>query len=85
MSEISVQRAGMRNVDGYARARSQRYATKQDIVIPAGTEVGIAAWRVEREAPFAEAVIGPTKDTTFEWSMPLDEALELGLVGVVGE
>jgi hypothetical protein len=64
----------------YARAPEGPFVTARDIIIPAGTEVGVAPWKTERVVPFACAVVGPTKDTTFEWTMPLDEALEQGLV-----
>lgn len=69
------------------------YVTTQDIVIPAGTELIQAPARVVRSdkdglpamasgnpAHFVEAIIGPTKDTTFSWTMHIDDALDAGLI-----
>lgn len=70
-----------------------KYVTTQDIVIPAGTELFQAAARVVRSdedgnpaltsgkpAHFVEAIIGPTKDTTYHWTMHIDDALDAGLI-----
>lgn len=59
--------------------KSKKYLTTRDIVIPAGTEIGKAPWRVIRAVDFAEAVIGFGKDNCASFTMPLDEMLELGL------
>lgn len=69
------------------------YVTTQDIVIPAGTKLHPAPARVMRSdkdgrpamasgkpAHFVEAVIGPTDDTAFSWTMHIDDALEAGLI-----
>lgn len=59
-----------------------KYVTARDIIIPAGTEVGIAHAGCGRtiHVDFAEILTAETKDHTSEWSMPLDEALELGII-----
>ncbi len=70
------------------------YRTVRDIVIPAGTELFSAPARIDRAdkhgrpaissgepAHFVEAVIGPTKDTTYSWTMHVDDALAAGLIG----
>jgi hypothetical protein len=31
-------------------------------------------------AHFVEAIIGPTPDTTFSWTMHIDDALDAGLI-----
>jgi hypothetical protein len=58
------------------------YVTTRDIVIPAGTEVDISPAGMGRtiHCDFASILTAETKDHTSEWSMPLDEALELGIV-----
>lgn len=56
------------------------YVTAKDIVIPAGTEVQMAPYKINRLVPFGMALLGITKDSTAEWSMPLDEAIEAGLI-----
>jgi hypothetical protein len=58
------------------------YRTKKDIIIPAGTEVDVepAGMRRSIGVDFASVVIAVTKDSTAEWTMPLDEAIEEGLV-----
>ena len=58
------------------------YVTAQNIVIPAGTPVQRASWS-SRKTDFASAVIGPDKDTHFEWSMAFEDAERLGLVKAV--
>ena len=58
----------------------KKYVLAKDIVIPAGTEIAYAADRVERFVPFGEAVIGFNKDMCGDFTMPLDEMLEIGLV-----
>lgn len=70
-----------------------KYVLAQDIVIPAGTELCEAPARVERcdkngqpamasgqPAYFVEAIVGPTKDTVYSWTMHIDDALEAGLI-----
>jgi hypothetical protein len=61
------------------------YRTTRDIVIPAGTKVGIAPDQARRFTPHASVLVGVTKDTTAEWVMDLDEAIEAGLVEAVPE
>lgn len=56
------------------------YVTTRDIVIPAGTKVQEAPHRVERATPFVSVLQAASKDSTMEWTMPLDEALELGII-----
>ena len=56
------------------------YVTAKDIVIPAGTPVVPAPDVTRRAVPFASVLIGVTDDSTAEWCMPLDEAIEAGLV-----
>lgn len=69
------------------------YVTTQDIVIPAGTILDYAPAKTERcdkfgqpamasglHPHFVEAVIGPTDDTVFTWTMHIDDALEAGLI-----
>lgn len=71
------------------------YILMKDIVIPAGTELFIAPARVDRSdkdgrpalasgkpAHFVEAIIGPTKDTMFNWTMHIDDALASGLIAL---
>ena len=57
-----------------------RYAIAKDIVIPAGTEVGMAPSRTDYISRHAEAIIEVTKDTTAHWRMDLSDALETGLI-----
>lgn len=63
---------------------TKKYVLTQDITIPAGTEVQIAPNKISRFVPYAGVLLGVTKDTTAEWTMPLDEALETGLVKEIG-
>ncbi len=69
------------------------YRTARDIVIPAGTPLFAAPARIDRSdidghsamvsgkpAHFVEAIIGPTKDTTYSWTMHIDDALEASLI-----
>lgn len=69
------------------------YVTAVDIVIPAGTELHEAPGRIIRSdrdgnpaitsgnpAHFVEAIVGPTRDTTFSWTMHIDDAVEAGLI-----
>lgn len=56
------------------------YVTAKEIVIPAGTEVQLAPSKISRFVPYAGVLLGVTKDTTAEWTMPLDEALKTGLI-----
>lgn len=69
------------------------YVTSKDIVIPAGTTLAPAPARVDRcdkdgrpalatgnATHFVEAIMGPTRDTTFSWTMHIDDALEAGLI-----
>lgn len=65
----------------YREANTRKFVTAKDIVIPAGTEIGIApSSTVRLPFPFAEALIAINKDMTASWTMPLDEAIEAGLV-----
>lgn len=57
-----------------------KYITVKDIVIPSGTEVHEAPSAVRRIVPFGSILIEVTKDSTAEWTMPLDEAVGAGLV-----
>lgn len=63
----------------------KKYVTAQEIVIPAGTEVQLAPNKISRYVPYAGVLLGVTKDTTAEWTMPLDEALETGLIKEITE
>lgn len=56
------------------------YVTAKEIVIPAGTPVQLAPNKISRFVPYAGVLLGVTNDTTAEWTMPLDEALETGLI-----
>lgn len=58
----------------------KKYVTINDIVIPAGTEVQVAPYKVRRFVPFASVLLGVTKDMTAEWTMPVDEAIKTGLI-----
>jgi hypothetical protein len=55
------------------------YVTARDIVIPAGTKVLRASWQSSK-IDLAQAIVGPSKDTHFEWNMPFEDAIDLGLV-----
>jgi hypothetical protein len=59
-----------------------KYVTTKDIIVPKGSEVWVAGEGYKREyfVPFAEIAVEHTKDITSNWDMPLDEALELGLI-----
>jgi hypothetical protein len=59
---------------------SKRYVTTQDILIPAGTEVGAPPQRSSRWGEDYEAVVGHGRDHTSYWTVNLDDAIELGLV-----
>jgi hypothetical protein len=76
-----------------SRQRQPRYVLARDIFIPAGTQLHEAPARIERSdkdgrpamatgnpAHFVEAIVGPTKDTTYSWVMHITEALETGLI-----
>lgn len=56
------------------------YRLKADIVIPAGTKVTEAPTVARRHTPHASVLVGPSKDTCFEWVMDLQDAIEVGLV-----
>lgn len=58
------------------------YVLARDIVIPTGTKVDVrpSGTRSKIFCDFAEVLISETKDHTSEWTMPLDEALELGII-----
>lgn len=62
------------------KADNRTFVTAKDIIIPAGTEVGIGPVRSGYATPHAEIIIGVTKDTTAHWRMDLAEAMETGLV-----
>jgi hypothetical protein len=59
---------------------AKTYVTAKEIVIPAGTPVQLAPNKISRFVPYAGVLLGVTNDTTAEWTMPLDEAIETGLV-----
>ena len=72
------------------------YRLKRDIVIPAGTDLGLAPQRTDRfdrngspailtglPPHFVEAVVGPTNDTVFTWTMHIGDALEADLIEAV--
>lgn len=59
---------------------SKTYVTAREIVIPAGTPVHLAPNKISRFVPYAGVLLGVTDDSTAEWTMPLDEAVEAGLV-----
>lgn len=69
------------------------YVLAQSIVIPAGTKLHRAPARVIRSdadgnpaltsgkpVHFVEAIVGPTDDTTYCWTMHIDDALDAGLI-----
>lgn len=73
-----------------------KYVLTRDIVIPAGTELCEAPSRVDRcdkdgrlamtsgqPAHFVEAIVGPTKDTVYSWTMHIDDAMEAGLIALL--
>lgn len=62
----------------------KRYVTTKDITIPAGTEIQIAPHTISRAVRFGSILLGVTKDVTSEWTIPLDEGLETGLVKEIG-
>jgi len=70
-----------------------KYHLKNDIIIPAGTQLDYAPARAIRSDKngnpaissglhphFVEAVVGPTADTVFTWTMHIDDAIEAGLI-----
>ena len=69
------------------------YILAKDILIPAGTKLyrapsqtircdadGNPATASGKPAEFVEAIIGPTKDTTYSWTMHIGDALDAGLI-----
>ena len=60
--------------------KTGRYVTTRDILIPAGTEVTEGPVAISRGVAFASALIAVSKDSTAEWTMPLEEAIDAGLV-----
>lgn len=60
------------------------YVTVKDIVIPAGTRVAADGPKTSYTCERASILVAESKDCTSEWSMPLDEALELGLIKAAG-
>jgi hypothetical protein len=58
----------------------KRLVTTRDIVIPAGTEVGLGPRRSEYFTPHGDIVIGFDKDTTGSLRFDLEEALATGLI-----
>lgn len=61
------------------------YVTTKDIVIPAGTEVGLGPTKSEYYVPHGEVLIGFDKDTTGTLRFDLEEARMLGLVADDGK
>ena len=57
-----------------------KYVTTKDIVISAGTEVGLGPVRSEYHVPHGEVIIGFDKDTTGSLRFDLEEARMIGLV-----
>jgi hypothetical protein len=60
--------------------RGKRYRTVQDIVIPAGTEVGQAPSRTVRFTNHVDAGLAHGPDMSSTWTMDEAEALEAGLI-----
>jgi len=56
------------------------YRTTRDIVIPAGTEVGLGPAKSEYFTPHGEIIVGFDKDAAGALRFDLDEAIDLGLV-----
>jgi len=54
--------------------------TTREIVIPAGTEVGVGPVRTDYFTEHGEVLIGFDKDTTGTLRFDLEETRELGLV-----
>lgn len=63
----------------------KKLVTTQDIVIPAGTEVGQGPVKSEYFTPHGEIIIGFDRDTTGSLRFDLDEAQTLGLVKEIGD
>lgn len=83
MSTVEVGESHRESFAPRKRGEKQaRYITAVEIVIPAGTEVTIAPDEVKRHPAhsYASALLGMTKDSTSEWTMPLSEALQLGFI-----
>jgi hypothetical protein len=59
------------------------YRTTRDIVIPAGTEVGIGPVVSRYLTEHGEVIIGFDKDTTGSLRFDMEEAVQLGLVEAV--
>lgn len=57
-----------------------KFVLARDIVIPAGTKVQADGPKTSMRGEAASVLIAETHDHTSEWSMPLDEALRLGIV-----
>lgn len=70
---------GQQQVKNYSRD-ARKFQLKNDFLIPAGTEVGVAPFAVRRIETFGEALISLSKDATAELTFDLIEALELGLI-----
>ncbi len=62
------------------RGKQPTYRLARNIVIPAGTPVQIAPVEVRRHGEWASVLKAEGPDSTSEWVIPLDEALELGLI-----
>lgn len=62
--------------------KAPRYVLARDLIIPAGTEVDFepAGRRTTFGIPFASIIIGMSRDSTAEFTMPMDEAVALGVV-----
>ncbi|AGC36209.1 hypothetical protein B7L88_gp079 [Rhizobium phage RHEph10] len=61
-------------------AKAPVYRTTKDIVIPAGTEVGLGPVTSRYLTDHGEVIIGFDKDTTGSLRFDLEEALQLGLI-----
>ncbi len=66
-----------------------KYRTTRDIVIPAGTILDAAPWRVIRgkqpgsgQSDHLDAIIGHGKDASSVWTIAIDDALSTGLIEV---
>jgi hypothetical protein len=60
-----------------------KFRLTRDVVIPAGTEVSMAASRTTRFVPFGSALIpmeGDPANSTLELSFDLEEAEQAGLI-----
>ncbi|MBX4911348.1 hypothetical protein HJA82_28980 [Rhizobium bangladeshense] len=61
-------------------AKAPLYRTTRDIVIPAGTEVGLGPKASRYFTEHGDICIGFDKDTTGNLRFDLEEALQIGLI-----